>query len=424
MTSALVLQSSEPERQALTADLEAAGVHVLGAPERDTLVRDASCMNPDVIIIRERNPDAALFDLCTRLMSTAPCPVVLFTNDPDADKISAALESGVASYVVNGYDRQRLRAVVAVTQARFRREQAMRTELANVNHRFAERKLIDRAKGILMRARQLSEDEAFRVLRTASMHTSRRVGQVSQQVIEAARYAEAVNRAGQLRMLSQRLVKLYALRVQDIEPLQSAKLMAESISRMDATIDDLPKKVSASTFGDLIEGVVEGWGALKAAVLKPLSPTALVEVDGLAEQLLKKAEQLTLNLESGGLVTTLSVINIAGRQRMLSQRLAKLSLMAGLLGGERAAAAREEAALVAETFEEAMAYLNGLPLSTSDSRALLTAAAASWTNLTEACRRGRSPESQWTIGLTSETLLTISEKLTDEYERSMQVLMG
>ena len=80
-----------------------------------------------------------------------------------------------------------------------------------MSHRFAERKLVDRAKGILMRARQVSEDEAFRVLRAASMHSNQRVGQVSQHVIDAARFAEAVNRAGQLRMLSQRLVKLYAL---------------------------------------------------------------------------------------------------------------------------------------------------------------------------------------------------------------------
>ena len=67
-----------------------------------------------------------------------------------------------------------------------------------------------------MRAREVTEAEAFAVLRTASMHSNQRVGQVSRQVIAAAHYADAVNRAGKLRMLSQRLVKLYALRL--LEP--------------------------------------------------------------------------------------------------------------------------------------------------------------------------------------------------------------
>src|SRR6185369_6331900 len=109
----------------------------------------------------------------------------------------------------------RLRALVHLALARFAHERQLRDALADVTSRFEERKLVDRAKGILMRARQVSEDEAFKVLRMASMHSNQRVGQVSQQVIAAAGIAESVNRAGQLRMLSQRVVKLYALRVAD-----------------------------------------------------------------------------------------------------------------------------------------------------------------------------------------------------------------
>ena len=68
-----------------------------------------------------------------------------------------------------------------------------------------------------MSARQISEDEAFRLLRSASMHAKLRIGQVSQQVIDSAHYAEAINRAGRLRMLSQRIVKLYALAAAGVE---------------------------------------------------------------------------------------------------------------------------------------------------------------------------------------------------------------
>src|SRR5205085_5482052 len=102
------------------------------------------------------------------------------------------LDAGIDVYVVNGYAPQRLRPLIHLAKVRFAHEQRLRAELAEATHRYEERKLVDRAKGILMRARQLSEDDAFRLLRTASMQSNQRVGQVSQQLIAAASGAEAV----------------------------------------------------------------------------------------------------------------------------------------------------------------------------------------------------------------------------------------
>src|SRR5258706_96076 len=123
----------------------------------------------------------------------------------------------------------------------------------------ADFKLVDRAKGILMRARQVSEDEAFKVLRMASMHSNQRVGQVSQQVIAAAGIAESVNRAGQLRMLSQRVVKLYALRVADPQRAAHGELLAQSVQRVDASLAALAKSLSKPTYGDLLDAVLGPW---------------------------------------------------------------------------------------------------------------------------------------------------------------------
>ena len=216
MTTALVVDGAAAGGTDLAADLAAAGIHVLGASSRGNLVREAARLAPDLVVCHETSPDEALFAACALLAETAPRPVVVFTQDPEAAKIERAMRSGIHAYVVNGYAANRLRHVIHVAEARYRGEAALRAELADITRRFDERKLVDRAKGILMRARQVSEEEAFAVLRAASMHSNLRVGQISRQVIAAAHYADAVNRAGKLRMLSQRLVKACALCI--VEP--------------------------------------------------------------------------------------------------------------------------------------------------------------------------------------------------------------
>lgn len=95
----------------------------------------------------------------------------------------------------------------------------MREALQDLRQRYEERTWVDRAKGVLMSAWQLPEDEAFRLLRSASMRSQRRVGEVARRVVGAAHDAVAVNRAGQLRMLSQRAVKLVALLAVQAAPL-------------------------------------------------------------------------------------------------------------------------------------------------------------------------------------------------------------
>jgi len=247
MTSCLVISPTSPGSPRLAEDLESVGIHVIGAVQRSNLVQEAVRLSPDVVVFHEATPDDALFESTALLFATAPRPVVVFTADPDAEKMARALRAGIHAWVVNGYGVPRLRSVVHLAQARYAHEQQLREALADVSHRFEERKLVDRAKGILMRARQVSEDEAFRVLRAASMHSNQRVGQVSRQVIAAAGMAEAVNRAGQLRMLSQRLVKLHALRTLATRANGSADLLVDSIHRVDANLNGLAKGLSSAT---------------------------------------------------------------------------------------------------------------------------------------------------------------------------------
>ena len=420
MPSAFVMTSGGIGAPPLAEDLAAAGVQVVGSSECTNLVQEVIKNEPDVVFIYESRPGPALFDSIVQVAAAFPRPVVLFTPDPDADSIAQATKAGVHAYIVNGYNPARLRPVMHLAQARFQREQGMQDELAELNRRFAERTLVDRAKGILMGARQLREEEAYRALRTAAMHTKQRIGQVSQEVIDAARYGEAINRAGQLRMLSQRLVKLYALQCCPVRLPETAGLLADSLAAVEANLAMLARSLSRPTFGDLVDAVARPWARLRDALRAPAAAARLPDVDALAEEVLGQAEQLTANLEIAAFATALHVINVSGRQRMLSQRLAKTALIGALVGAGAASAGDDAASaeLVA-----GFAYLHALPMSNADITAELARAAACWDAFGAALQQPGTPAGQERIARLSEELLQHFDRLTDHLERAMQALV-
>jgi len=430
MTSALVHLNGPPGAHPLASDLEAAGIQVLGCVgERSKLVQEALRHAPDVVICYDLLPDEELFRVLQVIGETSPRPVIVFTSDGDAEKITRAVAAGVHAYVINGYGPQRLRSLIHLAQARFSREQALRAEMFEVSRRLEERKVVDRAKGILMRARQVSDDDAFQMLRTASMHTNQRLGQVSQHIIHSARFAEDVNRSGQLRMLSQRLVKLALLQLAGVQVAQAKQHLKESVLRIDANIAALGKSLSQPTFGDLLEQVGRTWAQLKQALQDELQARHMGPLDELAEQLLQEAERLTSSLESAGAMPPLQVLNLAGRQRMLSQRFAKYTLLEAMGGKAATPRYTEGMAESRAAFEQALSYLNDIPLTSPDIRASLDAAAVCWAQMLA----GATPVGQGApdllarlerLAVASEELLDIFERLSVHYERSMQMLVG
>jgi hypothetical protein len=266
------------------------------------------------------------------------------------------------------------------------------------------------------------------------MHTNQRLGQVSQHIIHTARFAEDVNRCGQLRMLSQRLVKLYVLQLAGAPSAQCAAPFQESVQRIDANLAHLGKSLSQATYGDLLAQVVQTWAQLKPVlqgVGAPGQPGAVYALtDELAERLLQGAERLTTQLESAGLAPPLRVLNIAGRQRMLSQRFVKYAVL-GMLGD--AALVPPSEAGMAESraaFEQALTYLNSIPLSTPEIHSALQAAGIGWLQmraLVKDAGRAAGQERQerlQSLALASENLLDVFEQLSAHYERSMQMLAG
>lgn len=417
MTTVSYYSSGGPGAPALSRDLDAIGMTARAVPALRTMVQDVILAAPDVVVCYESHPGDALFAIAAALRDAAPRPFVLFTAEPDVEAIERAAAAGIHAYVVDGYAPGRLRSVIHVAQARFRHDQALRAELADLSDRFTERKLVDRAKGILMRVRNLPEEEAFRVLRSAAMGSKQRLGQVARQVIDATRYAEAVNRAGQLRMLSQRIVKLHAQDCAGIEARAARALLQASAAQAEANLASLGRSLSRATFGDLLEGVLDAWAALKAALQEPPGTAGLGAVDALAERLLVQAEALTRNLETAGFAAALRVVNVSGRQRMLSQRMAKGALLSTLLPrpDEAAVLRRAEA-----DFDQGLAFLSAAPLSTAEIQAVMAEATAAWSAFRVALRApaASGPE----IAALSETLLARFTDLTALYEQGIQAL--
>ncbi len=420
MTSCLLL---DPAPGTITEDLEAAGIHVFGAVPRNKVVREIGRVDADVLIGHVPVLDDALFELLTVVRDVGDCAVLLFTGDIDAQRIARAVDAGVHALVIDAYDPARLRPLIHLARARFSRERDMRDALADMSKKFDERKLVDRAKGIVMRATQVSEDEAFRLLRTASMNSHQRLGQVSQQLIAAAGIAEAINLAGQLRMLSQRLVKLCVLEALGGGAVPDS-LRSESAARIDANLSVLEQRLAAATYGDLIAAIRQPWSELKTHTARAVDRQRLALIDASAEDVLVQADRLVGVLESGSAFNRLHLLNVSGRQRMLSQRVAKLGMLAKLLPRQEAARSERDAVQARSEFEQAMSFLEAAPLGSPAIRELLAEASQHWEVLNWSIDRIESPDAQSRLAHSSEALLSTFEDLTQRYERSMQVLMG
>ncbi|MDJ0790153.1 MAG: ANTAR domain-containing protein [Myxococcota bacterium] len=183
----LLVDQREERSSELAQGLESAGCLVVAhsTPSLDLSRTVASC-KPDVVIIDVDSPDRDTLEGMRRLDETQPHPIVLFADESDEDSIRRAMRAGVAAYVVKGAQADRVRPVLEVAMARFREHRALVDELAQVKSTLKERKLVDRAKGILMEKRQLSEPDAYALLRKMAMDKSLRLADVARRVIDMA----------------------------------------------------------------------------------------------------------------------------------------------------------------------------------------------------------------------------------------------
>jgi response regulator NasT len=178
-------QRQAERARALRIGLLEAGYNILAAlpPDAD-LHEQITRLQPDVIIVDEQS-DAALRKVVAAT-ADARRPIICFTDDNDKEKMHAAIEAGVSAYVVAGLSAERVKAVLDVAMTRFEVEQKLRHELLETKSRLAERKVIERAKGLLMERHQCSEDEAYRKLRRLAMDKNLKLSELAQRILDVA----------------------------------------------------------------------------------------------------------------------------------------------------------------------------------------------------------------------------------------------
>jgi response regulator NasT len=167
-------------------ELTRQGHLVVGVVDQALLIDDCvTRLRPDVVIVDAESPSRDTLEHLATVSSTSPRPVVVFAEDPSQEPMQRALRAGVSAYVIAGLNPQRLMPVLQVAIARFEQDRALRAQLGAAQSQLSERKLIERAKGILMDDVGLSEEQAYRHLRKLAMDRGQRLAQVAERVVEA-----------------------------------------------------------------------------------------------------------------------------------------------------------------------------------------------------------------------------------------------
>ncbi|MFD2175869.1 ANTAR domain-containing response regulator [Rhodobacter lacus] len=187
-TLSIVVIETDPERAGLMAEsLRDAGLNQITViPETVGLARRIAEINPDIVLIDMTSPSRDMLEELTLASGPLERPVAMFVDRPDSSATKAAIDAGVSAYVVDGLRADRIQPIMDAAIARFNMVARMRTELQTTKRALEERKVIDRAKGLLMKARGIDEDAAYALLRKTAMDQGRKVADVAAALVTAA----------------------------------------------------------------------------------------------------------------------------------------------------------------------------------------------------------------------------------------------
>ncbi|MCC5965086.1 MAG: ANTAR domain-containing protein [Natronohydrobacter sp.] len=182
----VIVEPDETRARLVIDSLQPLGHRVTIISEGAGLARRVREIAPDIVLIDMANPSRDTLEEMALAAGPMDRPVAFFVDRTDGDLTRQAIEAGVSAYVIDGLQPERVAAVMDAAIARFQMFQRMRLELETTRRALEERKLIDRAKGILMKARGISEDEAYALMRKAAMDQGRKVADVAGAIVTAA----------------------------------------------------------------------------------------------------------------------------------------------------------------------------------------------------------------------------------------------
>jgi response regulator NasT len=165
---------------------EAGYTDVVRIGEMQSLLSRIYALDPDVIVIDLENPSRDILEQMFQVSRAVRRPIAMFVDQSDAASIQASVDAGVSAYIVDGLKKERLKPILDLCISRFNAFARLQNELDRTKSALEERKVIDRAKGILMKLKGLTEDEAYVLLRSTAMREKKKIGEIAQSILTAS----------------------------------------------------------------------------------------------------------------------------------------------------------------------------------------------------------------------------------------------
>jgi len=184
----IVIVDESPIRAAILKEglREAGFTSVAHISEMQSLLARIYALDPDVIVIDLENPSRDVLEQMFQVSRAVRRPIAMFVDQSDTDSIRASVDAGFSAYIVDGLKKERLKPILDLCISRFNAFARLQDELDRTKSALEDRKAIDRAKGILMKLKGLTEDEAYVLLRSTAMREKKKIGDIAQSIITAA----------------------------------------------------------------------------------------------------------------------------------------------------------------------------------------------------------------------------------------------
>jgi two-component system, response regulator / RNA-binding antiterminator len=184
----IAIVDESPIRAAILEDglREAGFTQVERIEETRNLLARVYAMDPDVILIDLESPSRDVLEQMFQMSRAVKRPVAMFVDQSDAASIQAAVDAGVSAYIVDGLKKERITSILDLCISRFNAFSRLQGELDQAKDALEERKIIDRAKGVLMKLKKMSEEDAYVLLRKTAMNENKKIVEIAQSVLTAA----------------------------------------------------------------------------------------------------------------------------------------------------------------------------------------------------------------------------------------------